>query len=96
MNELSITVNIADRTYKLTLDPREEEIVRKAGRVINEKVREFAGNYAFKDKQDLLAMVALQFTTSTLHYEETTANFDTQIKGKLLELDKRLSEHLSD
>ncbi len=94
MEDFSITVNIGDRSYKLTIDKQEEEIVRKAAKLINEKIKEFASNYAFKDKQDLLAMIALQYTSSALNYENSKTYNNTLLKEKLLELDTILSEHL--
>ncbi len=94
MEEFSITVNIADRTYKLTIEKQEEEIVRKAAKLINDKIKEFSSNYAFKDKQDLLAMIALQYTTSALNYEQSKTYNNTLLKDKLLELDTLLGKHL--
>ena len=66
MGDFTIGVNIAGRQYKMTINPVNEEGVRKAAGLINEKVNEFASNYAFNDKQDLLAMVALQFTSEMM------------------------------
>lgn len=94
MEEFSISVIIADRTYKLTIDKQEEEVVRKAAKLINEKIKEFAKNYAFTDKQDLLAMIALQYTSSTLNYEQSKAFNNTLLKDKLIELDGLLDKHL--
>jgi len=94
MEEFSISVNIADRTYRLTIDKQEEEVVRKAVKLINDKIKEFASGYAFKDKQDLLAMIALQYTSSALNYEQSKTYNNTLLKDKLLELDLILSNHL--
>ena len=94
MEEFSISVNVADRTYKLTIEKQEEEIVRKAAKLINEKIKEFSTNYAFKDKQDLLAMIALQYTSSTLNYEQSKDYTNTLLKDKLIELDGLLDKHL--
>ncbi|MEI6764858.1 MAG: cell division protein ZapA [Bacteroidota bacterium] len=79
MSEFSITVSIADRNYKLTIEKEEEETVRKASKLIDEKVKEYARSYAFKDRQDLLAMVALQYTTSSLNLEKLIAENKTEI-----------------
>lgn len=62
-NELSIKVIIAGRTYPLTIDRDEEESIRQAVKVINESIKVLESNYAVKDKQDLLAMVALQMAS---------------------------------
>ncbi len=94
MEDFSITVNIADRNYKLTIGRQEEEIVRKAVKLINDKLKEFASSYAFKDKQDLLAMVALQYTSSALNLEHTNGFNNTKLKEKLHDLDLILDQHL--
>jgi len=60
MSEVSIKVNIAGRTYPLTVSSLEEPGIRKAEQAIEESVQVFQKNYAVKDKQDLLAMAALQ------------------------------------
>ena len=94
MEEFSISVVIADRNYRLTIARQEEEIVRKAARTINDKIKEFANNYTFKDKQDLLAMIALQYTSNALNLEQSNVYKDTKLKDKLLELDKVLEQNL--
>ena len=63
MDSLSIKVNIGGRVYPLTIDPKEEESIRKAAETINANVKELQENYAVRDTQDLLAMTALQFAT---------------------------------
>jgi len=94
MEEISITVRIADRQYKLTIEKNEEEVFRKATKLLTEKLIEYAQNYAFKDKQDLLALVALQYTTSSLKFEEVNFN-DNELVFRLNEIDKVLSENIS-
>ena len=93
MNEISITVRIADRQYKLTIDKEEEEIFRKATKIISDKLIEYAQNYAFKDKQDLLAMVALQYTTSSLKYEEDTLSNNNELIQRLNLIDELLIDN---
>lgn len=94
MSEFSITINIADRKYRLTIDKREEEIVRKAAKSIDELLKNYMKDYAFKDKQDLLAMIALQNTTSYLKKEVNNSSSNTTIIEKLAEIDKILSDNL--
>jgi cell division protein ZapA len=60
-DKLSININIADRLYPLKVDRMEEEGVRKAAKIINEKVSQYKQKYASKDLQDCLAMATLQF-----------------------------------
>ncbi len=60
---LKIKVSIADRIYPLTVKTEEEEGIRIAVKKINELIKKFEQNYAVKDKQDVLAMSALQFAS---------------------------------
>ncbi|HOY30599.1 MAG TPA: cell division protein ZapA [Bacteroidales bacterium] len=94
MEDLTISVNIAERNYKLTIGRLEEEIVRKAVKLINDKIKEFASTYAFKDKQDLLAMIALQYTSNALNLEHVNGYNNTKLKDKLLDINKLLDQHL--
>jgi cell division protein ZapA len=94
MNEITITVKIADRPYRLTIKNEEEEIIRKAAGLINETVKNYSDNYAFKDKQDLLAMVALQNGTSVLRTDNKAENNNRRLIDKIKEIDKVLSEGL--
>ena len=92
---LSITVNIADRPYRLKIETGEEETVRNAVKSINEKINAYASTYAYKDKQDLLAMVALQFSTLAVNYEATAKAGDDRLIDKLTGLDVILTDCLN-
>lgn len=67
MSELnSVKVSIGNRTYPLRVSKEEEEKVLQAAQAINKRLKEFEDSYAVKDKQDLLAMCALQFATEAM------------------------------
>ena len=70
MDKLSIRVSIADRNYPLKVEREEEERIRKAARMINEKVQQYKLKYADKDLQDFLAMAALQYVIKLTEEEE--------------------------
>lgn len=61
--KLKIKLSIADRVYPLTIDPKQEEGLRKAAKNIEMLAKKFEQNYAVRDKQDVLAMCALQFAS---------------------------------
>lgn len=61
--KLKIKLSIADRVYPLTIDPSQEEGLRKAAKNIEQLAKKFEQNYAVRDKQDVLAMCALQFAS---------------------------------
>ena len=68
-DKLSIKVNVADRYYPLKIERKDEEKIRKAARLINEKVLQYKQRYLDKDVQDFLAMAALQFVTRVIEME---------------------------
>jgi len=87
MGEISIKINIADRVYPLKINTDEEEIVRRAAKMINDRIKEFQENYAVKDKQDLLAMCVLHYATSNIKAEKMVSTTDTDIATCVYELD---------
>ncbi|RDI58184.1 cell division protein ZapA [Flavobacterium glaciei] len=63
--KLKIKISIADRVYPLTVDFAQEEGLRSASKKIDTMIKQFEENYAVRDKQDVLAMCALQFASQT-------------------------------
>ena len=64
MTELiPVTILIADRTYRLKIHPKDEEMLRKTVKTINEKIIEYKTQFAGKDMQDYVSMVLLWFAT---------------------------------
>ena len=68
--KLSIQVNLVDRYYPLKIDRKDEEQIRKAAKLINERVLQYKQKYSDKDTQDFLAMAALQFVIKNLEFED--------------------------
>lgn len=92
--KLKIKLSIADRVYPLTIDPSQEEGLRKAAKNIEQLAKKFEQNYAVRDKQDVLAMCALQFaskieqggieqTEGTKEAEERLKALDELVNSKL-------------
>ena len=69
-DRLSIRVNVADRYYPLKIERKDEEEIRRAARMINEKVLQYKQRYTDKDVQDFLAMAALQFVIKVINSEK--------------------------
>ncbi|MFW5793241.1 MAG: cell division protein ZapA [Bacteroidota bacterium] len=96
MKEQNISVIIADRPYRLRVNGEEEEqVLREAGQRINEKLLEFAENYSYSDKQDLLAMVVLQFGVELLSNSNNN-QYQESFKDKLIDIDKQLNNYLEE
>jgi len=94
-DSLKIKVTIAGRVYPLKVKNEiEEEGMRKAANHINGLVSKFEKNYAVSDKQDVLAMCALQFASlneiSTIQKEKDLI----EATEKMNKLNVLLDEHL--
>lgn len=95
MNEkLSIRVNIADKYYPLKIDRNEEERIRKAAKLINDKVLQYKKKYVDKDVLDFLAMTALQNTTRMVELEERH-DVNTLAEG-IKEITEELDEYIKE
>lgn len=94
MKELSIRINIAGRVYPLTIEPTEEERIKKAVEQIKEDLDIVEASYSIKDKQDLLAILAFQYCNSVeLLKLEKTAGVNSL--NELHLIDKKLETFLA-
>ena len=95
MGKLKINLVIAGRTYPLSVNnTNEEEGMRKAASAINKLITMYEQNYAVSDKQDVLAMCALQFASKSEISTLQKGSDDTQAINKLKELTQIVSTHL--
>ena len=86
MSTLKVKINIAGRQYPLSINAEEEEAVRNAGKEINKLIQDFEEKYAVTDKQDAIAMVALQMTSKLNLLKQTGKGADNAVNDKLNEL----------
>ncbi len=95
MNELiAISAVIGDRSYRIKIQPGDEEVVRKTIKTINDKIVEFKTQFAGKDMQDYLAMVLIWYATE--QHAATTANVEKEnLAGQLSVIEKLLDNQLT-
>ncbi len=93
--KLKIKLSIANRVYPLTIEPSQEEGLRKAALQIDTMIKQFEQSYSVRDKQDVLAMCALQFASQTEQKTIDKENLSEEVEYKLNALDQLLKEHLS-
>ena len=93
-DKLSIRINVADRYYPLKINREDEEGIRKAARMINEKVLQYKQKYVDKDIQDFLAMAALQYVIRLLELEKKENSDDLSLSLK--ELTNRIDSVLEE
>ncbi len=84
--KLSIRIQIGGRQYPLSIAPEKEEIIRKAAKLINERMKSYQENFAVQDTQDLLSMSALELGVKLMEAEKQSSS------NSLPELEKQLSE----
>ncbi len=95
MNEpLKIKISIADRVYPLTVNPSQEEGMRSASKKIEIMIKKFEESYAVRDKQDVLAMCALQFASQLEQKQLDTIYDDSATIEKLKEINDVLIKYL--
>ena len=94
-DKLKIKISIADRVYPLTIQPSQEEGLRKAAKKIEAMIKQFEQSYAVRDKQDVLAMCALQFAAQTEQKNIDNSSEMIEAEEKLRSLNDLLQQHLS-
>jgi cell division protein ZapA len=94
-DKLKIKISIADRVYPLTIDPSREEGLRKAAKNIQDMIKQLEESYAVRDKQDVLAMCALQFAARSEQHIIDKSDDQEEVQDRLRILDQLLNQHLS-
>ena len=93
--KLKIKLSIADRVYPLTIAPQQEEGLRKAAKKIDGMIKQFEQSYAVRDKQDVLAMCALQVASQVTQKTINDATFNEEAIAKLKTLDDLIANTLA-
>jgi cell division protein ZapA (FtsZ GTPase activity inhibitor) len=91
--QLSIKVQIAERFYPLKIKRKDEEKIRKAARLINDRILQYKQRYTDKDTQDFIAMAALQFVINLLDCEQQQNV--VSLEKELVDLSSELDELLN-
>ena len=93
-DKLKIKLSIADRVYPLTVDPAQEEGLRSASKKIDAMIKQFEESYAVRDKQDVLAMCALQFASQVEQKQIDNAIDGEQTIERIKKLNLLLDQYL--
>lgn len=92
---LSIKIKIGDREYPMKVKPEEEQRVRSASKLINEKLRSYRDQFGIDDKEDLLAMVAFDCLVAKMKVESEVASIDSTTAGQLDQLENIIKTAIS-
>ena len=76
MAELSIKIRIGNREYPMKVKAEDEERIRRAGKLLNEKIKNYQNQFGIDDTQDLVAMVAFDCLVEKIKREEASDTSD--------------------
>ena len=89
---LNIKINIANRTYPMTINRDAEENIRKSVKKIEERLKFYEKNYAIKDRQDLLAMCLIEIATKLESVSNSNSKDNKDVQLKLESIESALSK----
>ena len=89
----NIKIDIAERPYQWRVDSEwDEQRIRKAGKLINEKLYQLKKRYGDKDVQDLLAFAALQFAVRMIELDSKASS--TEQEDRLIKVNGQMDAFL--
>lgn len=94
MEKLKIKLSIADRVYPLTVELSQEEGLRSAAKKIEQMIKQFEESYAVRDKQDVLAMCALQFASQVEQKQLEQEDGSDETAQRLALINENLGRYL--
>ncbi|WP_317900196.1 cell division protein ZapA [Aurantibacillus circumpalustris] len=93
MSEVNIKVEIAGSIFPLKVNAEDEQNIKEAVDLINNKIVEFEKNYAIKDKKDVLGMVMLQLVSQLYKQANNAEKELSHLKLLFADVEEMLKEH---
>lgn len=93
MSEINIKVEVAGSIIPLKVNTDDEQNIKEAVELINNKIAEFEKNYAIKDKKDVLSMVMLQLVAQLYNQANTAEKELSHLKQLFADVEVMLKEH---
>jgi cell division protein ZapA (FtsZ GTPase activity inhibitor) len=87
---IPINIVIGDRTYRIKLNPKDEQVIRRTVKIINDKIIEFKTQFAGKDMQDYIAMVTIWYATEAVN--NTNLAIDKTVFNTLFNMEQQLDK----
>jgi cell division protein ZapA (FtsZ GTPase activity inhibitor) len=89
VEETEVGVMIEGRKYPITVPGRDAETVIRAEKALNDCIRDLRATYTVNDKQDLIAMAAMQMAVRVMK-SETVATERAEMKAALEDIYRML------
>lgn len=87
---ISIKLTIGGRIYPLRISWKNEEQVRKSAKLINEKLEIYREKVSYRDEQDLLAFLALDYAINESKTEVKVNTKDSHLSDVLKDIEDLL------
>ena len=93
MSELiPINIVIGDRTYRIKTLAKDEEVIRRTLKIINDKIIEYKTQFGGKDMQDYIAMVIIWYATQAS--AESNPALEKEVADALLKMEVAIDKAL--
>ena len=79
----------------MRIEADQEQLLRIAGKLINDKLKEYRDSFGIDDKQDPLAMVAFGILADTLKKDKATSGEDQELSVEVDQLNSLIKSALS-
>ena len=90
MEKYSIKVNILNRPYPLLVKGEEEEAVRGAAKLINDKIKLYKDRFSVKDDLDLVIMCCLELATDNINQSTRNKSANASAGAELSKVNELL------
>ena len=91
MDKLNIKISLANRLYPMSVDAKEEEVIRISVSKIEKMLKNFKEKYSVRDDQDLLAMCALQLCVKLEKSDVHRKEIEAKIIDNLFDINEEIS-----
>ena len=85
-----IKISIGDRVYPLSVTEGQEAFLRDSAKQIEKMMKHYEQNYAVQDKQDVLAMCALQLALQLRQEGKKSSENTDEIENSLQNSNKKI------
>ena len=79
-NRIKITIQVAQRPMTIVIAKEWEHYFRDAEKVINDSFLEFAKKWTYKDQQDLMSKILVDFVVKWLADEQRLREYEEEIE----------------
>ncbi|MCC6370779.1 MAG: cell division protein ZapA [Bacteroidia bacterium] len=94
MSEINIKVEVAGSIFPLKVNAEDEQNIKEAVELINNKIVELETSYSIRDKREVLAMVLLQLVSQLYKQANTAEKELSNLKQLFADVEVMLKEHI--